>query len=375
VERPEVGPDGHPGEAGARLQLLDVSYQYGSTVALSGINLSVGGGEFVSVLGPSGCGKTTALRVIAGLLRPTTGRVLLDGRDITSLPPEKRPLSMVFQSLALFPHLSVEENVGFSLAIRHVPKPQVRERVGSMLNLVGLGGYQDRNVNQLSGGQQQRVALARALITQPEILLLDEPLGALDLQIRKEMQTELKSLQQRLGITFLFVTHDQTEALSMSDRVVLMRNGSVIQDAPPYETYAQPVDAFAARFVGETNLLEGAVAATGDSSVRIAVGDGELVLPAHERLDVGDPVALSIRPEHLSFAASSDLAGSIAGTVVAESFIGHEMLYRVATPIGILTVRRPVDEHGASSRIGEHLPVTYLAGEVRLYRMESSAEP
>jgi putative spermidine/putrescine transport system ATP-binding protein len=365
VERGEVGA------GGAKLQLVGVSYSYGSNIALAGIDLAIGEGEFVSLLGPSGCGKTTALRIMAGLLRPTRGRVFLDGRDITSLPPEKRPLNMVFQHLALFPHLSVEDNVGFSLRIRRVAKEQIRERVRAMLALVGLGGFEARSVHQLSGGQQQRVALARALITEPEILLLDEPLGALDLQIRREMQTELKSLQRRLGITFLFVTHDQTEALSMSDRVVLMRDGLVIQDAPPYETYAHPVDPFAARFVGETNLLEGAVAVADGESLRIAVGGGEVVLRARPELDVGAPVALSIRPEHLSFAESANGGASLAGTVVAESFIGHEVLYRVQTPVGVLTVRRPFDERATASRVGEELLVTYASDDVRLYRRES----
>jgi ABC-type Fe3+/spermidine/putrescine transport system ATPase subunit len=375
VERGQTRLTAPKSEASTKLHLLDVSYRYGSTVALSGINLAVGAGEFVSVLGPSGCGKTTALRVIAGLLRPTTGRVFLDGRDITALPPEKRPLSMVFQHLALFPHLSVADNVGFSLKIRRLPKAQIRARVGATLTLVGLGGFEERNIHQLSGGQQQRVALARALITEPEILLLDEPLGALDLQIRKEMQTELKSLQQRLGITFLFVTHDQTEALSMSDRVVLMRDGVVIQDAPPYETYAHPVDAFAARFVGETNLLEGAVAMADGKSLRVTVGGGELVLPARSELDVGIPVALSIRPEHLSFPESGNGAPVIAGTVVAQSFIGHEVLYRVATPLGVLTVREAVGKDKTSGRIGEQLLVGYVPEEVRLYRIELPTEP
>jgi putative spermidine/putrescine transport system ATP-binding protein len=353
----------------AGLELDSVTYRYGPTTALDRLDLSVSTGEFVSILGPSGCGKTTALRVIAGLLRPTSGRVRLDGRDITNLRPEKRPLSMVFQHLALFPHLSVEENVGFSLSIRHTPRMVIRSKVEAMLELVGLSGLGSRSINQLSGGQQQRVALARGLITEPEILLLDEPLGALDLQIRKEMQLELKSLQRRLGITFLFVTHDQTEAMSMSDRVVLMKEGRMVQDAPPFETYTHPVDPFAAKFVGDTNLLEGEVAEI-NGFVRVAVEGGDIVLPAEPGVAVGDPVVVSIRPEHLFITVDGGSTPSLRGEIVAHSFLGHEILFQIQTSVGLLTVRQSADNEPQTERIGEPVSLGYAPERIRLYRLE-----
>jgi spermidine/putrescine ABC transporter ATP-binding subunit len=359
-----------PSQASSKLELERVTYSYGTGLALNQVSFAVGAGEFVSLLGPSGCGKTTALHVMAGLLQPTSGRVLLDGRDITRLAPEKRPLGMVFQHLALFPHLSVGENVAFSLTLRKTPKAEVADRVAAMLELVGLGWAGDRSIHQLSGGQQQRVALARSLVSEPEILLLDEPLGALDLQIRKEMQAELKNLQRRVGITFIFVTHDQTEAMSMSDRIILMRDGDIVQDSAPRTAYTDPVNAFVASFVGETNMLSGTVASSSGESLEVAVAEAGVVrLPAHLELHAGDPVNVSIRPEHLTI-DGGDGGEAIDARILSQSFLGHEVLVEVESGLGVLRVRHGVGDPAANLIPGESVRLTYDRDQVRVFLRE-----
>jgi spermidine/putrescine transport system ATP-binding protein len=224
---------------------------------LNDINLDIHDKEFVTFLGPSGCGKTTTLRIIGGFVEPTEGDVFFEGKRINHVPPHKRSVNTVFQKYALFPHLNVYENIEFGLRIKNIPEDERRERIREMLQLVGLMGFETRNVNQLSGGQQQRVAIARALVNRPEVLLLDEPLGALDLKLRKEMQVELKRIQQSMEITFIYVTHDQEEALTMSDRVVVMKDGHILQIGTPQDIYNEPVSAFVADFIGESNILPG----------------------------------------------------------------------------------------------------------------------
>ncbi len=354
----------------AKLELERVTYSYGTGLALNKVSFAIGSGEFVSLLGPSGCGKTTALHVIAGLLRPTSGRVLLDGHDITRLAPEKRPLGMVFQHLALFPHLSVADNVAFSLTLRKLPKSEVADRVAAMLGLVGLGWAGERSIHQLSGGQQQRVALARSLVSEPEILLLDEPLGALDLQIRKEMQAELKNLQRRVGITFIFVTHDQTEAMSMSDRIILMRDGNIVQDSPPRIAYTDPADAFVAGFVGETNMLSGTIASSSGEQLEVAVSEAGVVrLPAELMFHAGDPVNVDIRPEHLTI-NGVDRSDAIAARIVSQSFLGHEVLVELETGLGILRARHAVSDPVANLTPGTAVSLSYDRAQVRVFRRE-----
>ncbi len=244
----------------AAIELDDTSRAFGTVVALDRVSLSIAAGEFFALLGPSGSGKTTCLRLIAGFDRPDRGRILLDGRDVTDIPPYDRNVNTVFQDYALFPHMTVAENVAYGLRVRRVGAAERRRRALGMLTLVQLGDFGDRRPSELSGGQKQRVALARALINQPRVLLLDEPLGALDLKLREEMQAELKGLQQRLGITFVFVTHDQGEALSMADRVAVFSQGRIEQLDTPRALYARPRTAFVASFVGRANVVEGALA-------------------------------------------------------------------------------------------------------------------
>jgi putative spermidine/putrescine transport system ATP-binding protein len=352
-----------------KLHLEGIRFRYGGTDALHGIDLAVHEGEFVSILGPSGCGKTTLLRIVAGLLHPSAGRVYLDGRDITGLPPEKRPLGMVFQHLALFPHLSVRDNVAFGLRLKRVARDEREDRVRTSLALVGLSGFESRSTHQLSGGQRQRVALARSLITEPSILLLDEPLGALDSAIRKDMQAELTALQRRLRITFIFVTHDQAEAMSMSDRVVLMRDGLVVQDATPVQTYLDPVDPFAASFVGETNLMHGEVAENHDGAAIVRVGTVELSVRCDPDLAIADGVIISVRPEQVAF-ADPDAPEALVGVIVNERFFGHEVLIDVETRAGLVRVRDHVS--GATTgRLGATVHLTFDEEHVRVFRADS----
>ena len=257
--------------AGGEVQLVDLVKRFGDFTAVAGVNLEMPSGEFFSLLGPSGCGKTTSLRMIAGFERPTEGQILLDGVDMAQTPPHKRNVNTVFQNYALFPHLTVEENVAFGLKYQKASKDETRDRVGKALELVQMTQFEKRRPNQLSGGQQQRVALARALILNPKVLLLDEPLGALDAKLRKRLQIELKALQEEVGITFIYVTHDQEEALTMSDRIAVMSQGRVEQVGGPKEIYESPATAYVADFLGVSNLMDAQAAGVGDGGCKIAL--------------------------------------------------------------------------------------------------------
>jgi len=239
------------------IDLKNISKEYNGVQVLNDINLYIRKNEFLTLLGPSGCGKTTTLRIIGGFEQPTEGRVIFEGKDITNLPPYERQINTVFQKYALFPHMDVFDNIAFGLKIKKMPKDEIKVRVKEMLRLVNLEGFENRTIDSLSGGQQQRVAIARALVNEPKVLLLDEPLGALDLKLRKEMQTELKRMQQRVGITFIYVTHDQEEALTMSDTVVVMDKGIIQQIGTPIDIYNEPNNAFVAKFIGESNIVDG----------------------------------------------------------------------------------------------------------------------
>ncbi len=281
-------------------ELAGVGKRFGDKVVLPPLDLAIRPGEFLTLLGPSGCGKTTIIRILAGFTPPDSGVVLIGGRDVTALPPQKRPVNTVFQSYALFPHMTVTENVAFGLRMAGVPEKQARERVDEVLRMVKLTECSERKPFQLSGGQQQRVAIARAVVNRPQVLLLDEPLNALDYRLRKEMQVELKELQRRLGMTFLFVTHDQEEALSMSDRVVVMREGRVEQVGAPREIYEDPANLFVARFVGEANILSGRMTRGTEGAAAEAELEGKrFPVKTTRPLRAGDRVQVVLRPEDL----------------------------------------------------------------------------
>jgi spermidine/putrescine transport system ATP-binding protein len=310
--------------------LRDVTKRYGDSTAVRRLNLEIDRGEFFSILGPSGCGKTTTLRMLAGFIVPDEGEILLDGRSVTRIPPYKRDVNTVFQSYALFEHLNVADNVGFGLRRRRVSKPEITRRVGEMLELVQLSDRRAAKPAELSGGQQQRVALARALVNMPAILLLDEPLGALDLKLRREMQIELKRIQREVGVTFVFVTHDQEEALTMSDRVAVMNNAELQQVGRPAEVYDRPVNGFVAGFIGTSNLMTGTI--SGD---RIDLGDGLTVPLGADRVGLrsGDRVTLSIRPERVTLGAGDgDGQVSIPGDVSDVIFLGATTHVAVSMP-------------------------------------------
>ena len=279
------------------IKLEDVTKEFGDHRAVDDVSLDIQRGEFFSLLGPSGCGKTTTLRMIAGFEQPTEGEILLEGESVEDVPPYERNVNTVFQSYALFEHLNVEDNVAFGLKRKKVPKDEIKKRVADALELVSLEKRADARTSELSGGMQQRVALARALVNRPAVLLLDEPLGALDLKLRRQMQVELKDIQREVGITFVYVTHDQEEALAMSDRIAVMHDGKVIQCGEPEEVYEKPGEAFVAGFIGVSNLMEGVV--DGKDKVRIANGK-KVSAPLPDGLDRGESVQISVRPEKIA---------------------------------------------------------------------------
>ena len=316
-----------------------VTKRYGDFTAVDDVSLEIKQGEFFSMLGPSGCGKTTTLRMIGGFEVVTEGSIFLGDTEITDLPPFKRATNTVFQNYALFPHLSIFENIAFGLRRRRMPEAEIREKVGTMLDLVELPGYEKRRPNQLSGGQQQRIALARALINNPQVLLLDEPLGALDLKLRKQMQVELKRIQSEVGITFIFVTHDQEEAMTMSDRIAVIHRGSIEQLGTPEEVYERPTTDFVARFLGISNLIEADVVGTDNGLTSMRLTDGRVLRSPARELNGATKVRVGVRPEKLRIVAidegTTDAGGelnTIDGTVLDASYTGVSTQYLVATP-------------------------------------------
>jgi spermidine/putrescine transport system ATP-binding protein len=326
-----MAPDRQPD-----VRLVRVVKRFGDVVAVDGISLDIERGQFFSLLGPSGCGKTTTLRMIGGFEQPDEGLIELAGIDVAGLPPHKRDVNTVFQSYALFPHLNVFDNVAYGLRRKRVPKDEIAGRVSRMLGLVELPGMEARRPTQLSGGQQQRVALARALVNEPQVLLLDEPLGALDLKLRKQMQLFLKSLQHEIGITFIYVTHDQEEAMTMSDRIAVMRDGRVEQVGPPQEVYEYPATEFVAGFLGASNLLEGSVGPLDRDHRTIELTSGEKVrVPAAAVDGAGGSIRLGVRPEKIHIGGPApDGLNSIEGTVKDATFVGVSNVYTVETKDG-----------------------------------------
>lgn len=298
-----------------QIELKQICKSFDDMTVLKNLDLTIEEEEFLTLLGPSGCGKTTILRIIGGFEEPDSGQVLFEGKDITKIPPHLRPINTVFQQYALFPHMNVEENVGFGLRMKGVNKEEIKKRVERMLKLVNLAGYGKRRVDQLSGGQKQRIAIARALVNEPEVLLLDEPLGALDMKLRKEMQLELKRMQQELGITFIFVTHDQEEALTMSDRIVVMNEGVIQQMGDPKDIYDEPQNRFVADFIGDSNIVEGVMHADYDVSF-----SGHRFVCVDKGFAPEEPVDIVLRPEDLELVLPEQ--GMLVGKVESCLFRG-----------------------------------------------------
>ena len=329
------------------IRLQNLTMEFDGERILDGINLYINDHEFLTLLGPSGCGKSTTLRIIGGFLTPTEGNVLFDGQRINDVPAYKRQINTVFQRYALFPHLDVYDNIAFGLRVAKVPKEEIHERVTRMLEIVSLKGYENRRINNLSGGQQQRVAIARALVNEPKVLLLDEPLGALDLRLRKDMQNELKRIQQATGITFIYVTHDQEEALSMSDTIVVMDNGRIQQIGKPEDIYNEPKNAFVADFIGEANILAGVM--LDDFKVRFF---GKQFKCVDKGFAPNEPVDVVIRPEDIDIVPPQE--GHLVGTVTSVTFKG--LNYDIIVEFkGFKWLIQTTDFHGVGSTIGIRL--------------------
>ena len=357
------------------LTLTELSKSFGALQAVRNVNLSVEKGEFVSLLGPLGCGKTTTLQMIAGFLEVSSGSIALDGRDITHLKPNRRGLGVVFQSYALFPHMTVAGNVGFGLEMRKVRRKEREERVAEALSLVRLKGLGHRYPKELSGGQRQRVAIARAIAMEPELLLLDEPMSNLDAKLREEMQFELRTIQRRIGTTTVMVTHDQSEALSISDRVVVMEAGRITQIDTPYRAYERPENRFVSQFIGKANLLAGTVLANDGDEIRVdlghdvvAVGRAALSGSGRGGPAAGDAVTVCIRPEKVKLCASNH--GRLAATVASRFFLGSQWLYRVDSALGEVLVCCQ-NEGGEPIAEGERVGVDWTNDAIRFVQTEA----
>jgi spermidine/putrescine transport system ATP-binding protein len=371
-------------EQGSAIELVGVSKEYTSqgevVPAVKRLDLTIGQSEFFSLLGPSGCGKTTTLRMIAGFEDPTLGAVLLYGKDVTAVPPNHRDVNMVFQNYALFPHMSVFDNIAFGLRRRKVAKAEVGRRVGQLIELVELEGRAKRRPDELSGGQQQRVALARALVNRPRALLLDEPLGALDLKLRQAMQIELKRIQREVGITFVYVTHDQSEALTMSDRLVVMNDGVVEQLGTAREIYEQPASRFVAGFIGTSNILGGRVDRLVDGSAVLELGNEQrAVVPVLETAGSQDEVEFTVRPEKIELSVARPNAEcAIRGTVADVAYLGTSTSYTVATDVGseIVVFRQNAVSAESPAELGDNVWLSWQAQHsYALERSEQAPEP
>jgi spermidine/putrescine transport system ATP-binding protein len=355
--------------AGGAVKLVDLHKSFGEITAVDHLDLEIHPGEFFSLLGPSGCGKTTTLRLIAGFERPTGGRILIDGKDMSGTPPHQRPVNTVFQSYALFPHFNVGENVAFGLKYQSLSGEETAARVGRTLELVRLAGLEKRKPTQLSGGQQQRVALARSLVLNPSVLLLDEPLGALDAKLRKSLQVELKALQEEVGITFVYVTHDQEEALTMSDRLAVMSSGRIEQLGTPSDVYEQPANVYVADFLGLSNLMSGEAGAPNGRGVTVSVG-GHQLTAGIGAVGTSGSVKLCIRPERVLLNQASD--NLLAGVVERVVYMGP-MLQVLVTIDGIGEIQAMVPNNGVVGFERGH-PVSVGIPSESLRVLEPSAD-
>jgi spermidine/putrescine transport system ATP-binding protein len=367
------------GRGDAVVVLDQVVKRFGVVTAVDHLSLDIARGEFFSMLGPSGCGKTTTLRMIGGFEAPNEGTIGLDGRDVTELPAYRRDVNTVFQSYGLFPHLNVFDNVAFGLRRRKVAGKDVDRRVREALELVNLGGFPKRRPAQLSGGQQQRVALARALVNHPKVLLLDEPLGALDLKLRKQMQLELKRIQKEVGITFIFVTHDQEEAMTISDRIAVMNQGRIEQLGPPEAVYDRPATAFVAEFLGASNLLEGTYGGAQDGWGLVSLAGGETVrIPVDPRRRRGERLRVGVRPEKIDICAPGLApepgANHVAGTLTSAVFVGVSYQYFFETSGGRqLCAFERNGGKGAVARMGDTVRLAWRPEQTFVIAMEESA--
>jgi spermidine/putrescine transport system ATP-binding protein len=357
-----------PGAAGASaISLESVGKQYDGVDVVRDVNLVVAEGEFFSLLGPSGCGKTTTLRMIAGFVSPDSGRIILEGRDVTSVPANRRPVNMVFQQYALFPHMTVYDNIVFGLSVKRVPRRAHRERVDEFLRVVALEGFERRRPRELSGGQQQRVALARALVNRPAALLLDEPLGALDVKLRRHMQLELKRIQHELGTTFVYVTHDQEEAMAMSDRIAVMNGGCVEQVGSPRDIYEHPATAFVADFIGSLNAIEITVDEVLGGYALARLGERErIVVPVDAQVRRGAAIRIAVRPECVRIDSSNgdqlENGSRLEGTVGEVVYLGMYTQFHVDTQAGRVVSHR-LAERAPGPAVGSPVALTWAADE------------
>ncbi len=357
------------------VEVSGLTKTFGPVVALDSVDLTIVNGTYFVLLGPSGGGKTTLLRLVGGFARPTSGRVMLHGRDVSELPPVKRPTSMVFQSYALFPHMNVERNVAYGLKLNKLPKGEIRDTVDRMLDLVGLAGLNARMPHELSGGQQQRVQLARSLVLERDILLLDEPLASLDAKLRKDMCLELKRIQEKVGITFIHVTHNQEEAMTIADRIAIIADGDLIEEGSARDIYERPARRFTADFIGENNLFDGRVetASGGDVAVDLGFAKVQIAGGGANGLKVGDEVCVSIRSELLELRGESAGADgktqSIPATYVEEVYLGLTTSHLVRLPDGKeIAVRRISEPHGAAAfEPGQNVHIGWTTADARLH--------
>jgi putative spermidine/putrescine transport system ATP-binding protein len=372
-----------PESAPPYLQLRALRKDYGvGAAAVDHLDLDIAKGELVGLLGPSGCGKTTTLRMIAGLVSPTFGQILLDGRDLTAVPTHRRNVGMVFQNYALFPHMTVAANVAFGLQMRAVQRSEIRARVAEALALVRLEGFENRKPRALSGGQQQRVALARALVIHPDLLLLDEPLSNLDAKLREEMRDEIRDIQKRLAITTVFVTHDQTEALTLCDRIAVIDQGRLVQFGAPEDVYERPATPFVARFVGRINTLPGRIETAGSGPV-LRVGPTTIPLPQPASLSPGEPAALMIRPQYISVTdaatpvrSGTDREISVSGCIAKRVYIGDIVQLEITGDgFTLLAECGSADPHWRGLAVGHPVQATWPASAMLLFPGGADREP